>query len=207
MAGADGAGGGGGVSDVYVSLDVETTGPCPGLYSMISLGAAAFTRDGEERGTWSLNLAELPDAGRHPDTMAFWAEHPEAWERSTMAPVDPALAITDFARWVGFLGGKPIAAAWPAAFDFAFVNWYCHRFVGHNPLGFACLDIRSLAQGLTYSRGYYDLRENQIKAMRAEVDREGLTEHIAVDDAVEQGRLLVALLKRTKGGVPREVRA
>jgi len=194
------------MTDIYVSIDVESTGPAPGLYSMISLGAAAFTRDGEELGTWSANLHELPGAIRHPDTMAFWAEFSDKGTSTTenlLAPID---AMDAFQTWVVQLGAKPIAAAWPAAFDFAFVNYYCHRFLGGNPLGYACLDIRSLAMGLTYSRGYYDLREKQIKAMREEVDREGLSEHVAVDDAVEQGRLLVALLRRTKGGVPRDLR-
>jgi hypothetical protein len=170
---------------------------------MISLGAAAFSRDGAELGTWSANLHELPSAVRHPDTMAFWDGQQQAWHTATADPVDPASAMKSFVSWVVHLRGKPIAAAWPAAFDFAFVNWYCHRFVGHNPLGFACVDIRSLAQGLTYSRGYYDLRENQIKAVREEIDRHGLTEHVAVDDAVAQGRLLVALLRRTRSGVPK----
>ncbi len=194
------------MTDTYVSIDVESTGPAPGLYSMISLGTAAFERDGEELGTWSANLHELPDAIRHPDTMAFWEEHPEAWARATENPLRPIDAIRAFEAWVVALEGKPIAAAWPASFDFAFVNYYCHRFLGRNPLGHACLDIRSLAMGLTYSRGYYDLREKQFDAIRKEVNREGLTEHVAVDDAVEQGRLLVALLRRTKGGLPREMR-
>jgi hypothetical protein len=193
------------VTDLYCSIDVESTGPAPGLYSMISLGAAAFERDGAELGTWSANLHELPDAIRHPDTMAFREEHPEAWARATENPMRPVDAMSAFQAWIVGFGGEPIAAAWPAAFDFAFVNYYCHRFVGDNPLGFACLDIRSLAMGLTYSRGYYDLRDKQIEAIRQEVDRAGLREHVAVDDAVEQGRLLVALLRRTKGGLPREL--
>ena len=50
------------------------------------------------------------------------------------------------------LPGKPIAVAWPATFDFAFVNYYCHRFSAGNPLGFAALDIRSYANGLAGSR-------------------------------------------------------
>jgi DNA polymerase III alpha subunit (gram-positive type) len=194
------------VTDIYISIDIETTGPAPGLYSMISLGAAAFERDGAELGTWSANLHELLDASRHTDTMRFWEQHPEAWALATENPMQPIDAMRSFEAWVARFGGEPIAAAWPAAFDFAFVNYYCHRFLGSNPLGFACLDIRSLAMGLTYSRGYYDLRDKQIEAIRQEVDTEGLRDHVAVDDAVEQGRLLVALLKRTKGGVPRELR-
>jgi hypothetical protein len=195
------------VTDIYVSIDVESTGPAPGLHSMISLGAAAFERDGAELGTWTANLRELHDATRHPDTMAFWEKHPVAWAQATENPMWPIDAMREFQAWVVGFGGEPIAAAWPAAFDFAFVNYYCHRFIGDNPLGFACLDLRSLAMGLTYSRGYYDLRDSQIDAIQKEVDREGLRDHVAVDDAVEQGRLLVALLRRTKGGVPKQPRS
>lgn len=192
--------------DIYVSIDIESVGPAPGLYSMISLGAAAFERDGEELGTWSANIHELADAIRHPDTMAFWEQHPDEWARATDDAVWPIDAMHAFEAWVVGLGGKPIAAAWPAGFDFAFVNYYCHRFLGSNPLGYACLDIRSLAMGLTYSRGYRDLHESEMEALRAQVDRQGLREHVAVDDAVEQGRLLVALLRRTRGGVRRQLR-
>jgi hypothetical protein len=194
------------MTDIYVSIDVESTGPCPGLYSMISLGAAAFTRDGEELGTWSSNLAELPDAYRDPDTMAFWAEHPEAWALATENPIEPGIAMDAFASWVARLGGKPMAAASPASFDFSFVCWYCWKFTHKSPLGYDCIDVRSLAMGITYSRGYYDLREQQFAAIRKEVDREGLREHVALDDAIEQGRLLVALLRRTKYGVPKDLR-
>ena len=189
--------------DAYVSIDIETTGPAPGTHSMISLGAAAFSRGGEMLDTWDANLSELNDAGRHPGTMKWWEMQPEAWALATKNQIEPYDAMKSFERWVIELPGRKIAAAWPAAFDFAFVNWYCHSFVGHNPLGFACLDLRSLAMGLTYSRGYYDLRENQMRAMAGEVNREGLTEHKALDDAVKQGRLLCAMLARTRGGAPR----
>lgn len=186
--------------ETYVSIDIEATGPVPGIYSMLSLGAAAFSRDGEELGTWTANLDELEGAVRHPDTMAWWETQPLAWSLVMRDQVSPSSAMKAFEKWVVDLPGKKIAAAWPATFDFSFVNWYFHRFVGSNPLGFACLDLRSLAMGLTFSRGYYDLRENQIKELSDRVDRNGLNEHVAVDDAVEQGRLLVAMIRKTKGG-------
>lgn len=45
----------------------------------------------------------------------------------------------------------------PACHDFTFVNYYCHRFVGRNPLGYACLDLLSLAMGRLSAKGYSDL--------------------------------------------------
>lgn len=190
------------MAELYVSIDIETDGPSPGLNSMLALGAAAFSREGEELGTWYSTLYDLSDCAPNEDTMAWWQTQPEALAEVTTGRRSAVEAIPDFVRWVDSLPSKhPTAAAWPASFDFAFVNYYCHRFAERNPFGFACLDIRSLAQGLTYSRGYYDLREAQIKSIQGKVDRSGLREHVAVDDAIEQGRLLVALLELTKGGV------
>lgn len=182
------------MSETYVSLDIESTGPVPGLYSMIALGAAAFSQSGQELGCWTANLQELEGAGRHPDTMAWWQTRPREWEQATRDQEDPATAMAAFSKWVQKLPGKKIAAAWPAAFDFAFVNYYCHRFTGGNPLGFACLDIRSLAMGVTRSQGYYDLKQTEIQQMW-QVAKQGLNAHVALDDAIEQGRLLVQLLR------------
>ena len=191
------------MAELYVSLDIETDGPAPGLNNMLALGAAVFSRDGKPGPTWYSTLEPCVGAAAHPETAAWWQTQPEAWAEVCKDRRHPDEALPDFVAWLEGLGAKKlVAAAWPAAFDFAFVNYYCHRFVGRNPLGFACLDLRSLAQGLTYSRGYYDLRENQMRQLQGQVDRTGLREHVAVDDAIEQGRLLVALLARTKGGLP-----
>lgn len=199
------------MTELYVSLDIETDGPVPGMNSMLALGASAFTKDGTPRGLWYHTFYPLLDAAPNPATMEWWKTQPEAWAEVERDRRWPHKMMPNFVEWLDSLKHKDseklVAAAWPAAFDFSFVNYYCHRFVGRNPLGFACLDIRSLAQGLTYSRGYYDLRENQIKELQGQVDNTDLRPHVALDDAIGQGRLLVALLAKTKGGVPKELAA
>jgi hypothetical protein len=188
------------LSETYVSIDVEADGPVPGLFSMLSLGAAAFSGEGEELGRWEVNLRPLPNAGEHPHTMQWWRSQENAYRLATADQRDPAEAMATFVAWVEELPGLPLAAADPVAFDFSFVNWYCFRFVGRNPLGHHGLDIRSLAMGLTHSRAYHDLPEAAMKPLLAAVDREGLVQHRALDDAVEQGRLLCALIAETRGG-------
>lgn len=186
--------------EVFVSIDIETDGPAPGLNSMLALGAAAFARDGEMIGTWYKTLHPLPEAKQDVGTMKWWATQPDAWWDVNQNRVRPELAIPAFAGWVKALPGKPIAAGWPAAFDFAFVNYYCHRFNTYsgNPLGFACLDIRSFANGLAGYPDYYGLPEKELRALAGKVDTEGLRPHVAVDDAIEQGRLFVALRAKAK---------
>ena len=182
--------------EIYVSIDVEADGPAPGLHSMLALGAAAFVPDGDgwaEPDPWYATLQPLPGAAQDPETMSWWGTQPEAWREVTASPQDPAVALPGFVAWCRVLPGRPVAVGWPIAFDFAFVNYYCHRFTGGNPLGFAGLDIRSYASGLGCQREYYQLPEWKLQAMAGETDTAGLRAHIAVDDAIGQGRLFMAL--------------
>jgi hypothetical protein len=185
--------------EMFISIDVETDGPAPGVNSMLALGAAAFTRDGGMAGTWYSTLHPMEDARADKATMDWWATQPEAWAEVTKDQRDPYTAMLGFVdsceKMYADLRVKLIAVAWPAAFDFAFVNYYCHRYVGRNPLGFACLDIRSYANGLARHPDYYGLREAQVRALAGKIDKAGLREHVAVDDAIEQGRLFMALRK------------
>ena len=60
------------MTEIYISTDIEADGPIPGLYSMLSLGAAAFKPDGAIEDEFSENLTCLPDATEDPDTMDWW---------------------------------------------------------------------------------------------------------------------------------------
>jgi hypothetical protein len=198
--------------EIYVSIDIESNGPCPGVYSMLSLGAAAFAADGEQLDTWYFTLEPLHGAMEHPDTMAWWKTQPEAWAEVNTSQWDPEIAIGLFAEWVEALPGKPRAAAWPAGFDFPFVLYYLHRFAGRNPLGIACIDIRSYANGLAGMPGYYNMPDAMMQDLTRHVGYVGtsdLRDHVALDDAIGQGRLLMALIAhaqrvqddRTPGGL------
>lgn len=186
---------------MFVSIDIETDGPAPGVHSMLALGAAAFDRDGYMVDTWYRKFLPLPDSCEGDlATMEWWKTQPEAWAEVCKDQQDPGDAIPAFALWVDALREdrdcKPVAVAWPAAFDFAFVNYYLWRFAGENPLGFAALDIRSYANGLAGYPDYYGLPEEKVRELAGEVDKTGLRPHFAVDDAIEQGRLFMALRER-----------
>jgi hypothetical protein len=179
--------------EVFVSIDIESDGPAPVLYSMLALGAVAFAEDDSELGSWYASLEPLPGATRHPDTMDWWKTQPAAWEEVCSNPWPPAEAACDFVTWCDRLPGRLTAVAPPAAFDFGFVNWYCWAFAGRNPLGFSCLDIKSYAAGLARHPGYRGLSEQEIRALAGLDDGAGPLSHVAVADAREQGRLFMAL--------------
>lgn len=182
----------------YLSIDIETDGPIPGLNSMLSLGAVIIYADGSEGPMWTCNFKPLPWADPNPDTLLWWGKQPEAWQAATGNQEDFAVATQNFRRWLdGKMPPRLIAAAWPATFDFAFINYYLHSFTGGNPLGFACIDLRSLIWGLQRSRGYYTMAEKDINNLAAETTP-GLRSHVALDDAREQGQLLAAVLRRLR---------
>jgi hypothetical protein len=185
--------------EIYVSIDIETDGPCPGLNSMLALGAAAFDDEGNMAGTWYSTLEPLTGAEANAETIAWWQTQPEAWEEVCRNQKDPADAMKHFARWCEALkrAGTLIPVAKPAGFDYPFVLYYLHLFAGRNPLGIACLDLRSYTAGLMGSSRYRpaDMRK-WILANTEKPDLAGLRPHVAVDDAIEQGRIFMALRKR-----------
>jgi len=175
--------------EIYISLDIEADGPCPGVNSMLSLGAAAFdpTKGAGLAGLiaqWESNFELLPGAAQNAETMAWWATKPEAWAECRKNPQDPIFAMASFAAWVKALPGKPIAVCYPAGFDFTFVYYYLMRFNRSSPFGFSALDVKSYAMGSLGTGFAESSKRNYPKTW---FDTSLKHTHKAIDDAIEQG--------------------
>ena len=180
--------------EVYVSIDIEADGPIPGLYSMLSVGAAAFV-DGQVKSVFEANLKELEGARQHPETMKFWAKNQEAWETARQTLQDPADVMPEFFLWVENLKefGIPIPVMYPQSFDGPFISYYFHRFVGSNPFGIRGLDIKSYMMatlGLPYGAIW---KRNLPKHW---FDPSTPHTHKALDDALEQGKIFMHVLEQ-----------
>lgn len=184
--------------EVFVSTDVETDGPIPGLYSMLSFASAAYLADKTLLGTFSANLEPLPGASTHPKTMQWWKSRPEAWKAARENPEKPEEAMKRYLQWLKALPGKPVFVAYPAAFDFMFVYWYLIRFTGESPFSHSALDIKTYAMAML-KKPYYE-------SVKAKMPRRWLKEwphtHRALDDAIEQGALFCNMLAENCGQVP-----
>jgi len=69
-----------------------------------------------------------------------------------------------FARWLADLGGNDatiIFVGFNAPFDWSFINYYFHCFLGENPFGFTALDIKALYMGAT-GCSWADTRSSRI---------------------------------------------
>lgn len=177
--------------EIYVSVDVETNGKIPGPNSMLSLGAAAFTRDKQMISTFFANLITLEGSAGDPDTMEWWATQPEAWAAHRINVEQPEVAIKKFVEWVKTLPGKPVFVGYPAGFDFLFMYWYMIKFAGESPFSFSALDIKTYAAAVLKC----DYREATKKNMPTRWFK-GLPphNHKALDDAIEQGLLFCNIL-------------
>jgi hypothetical protein len=184
-----------GKKETFVSVDVETDGPIPGLYSMRSLGAAAFSEEGELLGTFSVNLRPLPGAGQDPRTMQWWSDHPEAWQRATVDAEEPPLGMRRFVEWLDGLPEPCVFVGYPTGFDFTFTYWYLIAFretTGGSPFSFSALDIKTYAMALLGT----PYRESTKRAMpKRWFPKDRPHTHVGVDDAIGQGMLFINMLR------------
>lgn len=135
------AGGPGGLPRpiLYVMFDVETDGPVPGLFSMLSVGLVGITLAGDRVWECELNLRPVPEASTDPETMAWWQEEAqrEAWDHLQLDQKEPETAIPWLRDQLVELKSRyrVFPVAWPASFDWMFLSYYMHRYAGENPLG------------------------------------------------------------------------
>jgi hypothetical protein len=176
--------------EIYVSTDVETDGPIPGPYSMLSFGSAAYLADKTLIGTFTANLETLPGASAHPDTMRWWATQPAAWAACRADLQPPERALPAYAAWLKALPGSPVFVAYPVVFDYMFVQWYLHKFAGESPFSFVGLDIKSYAMALLKTEFSAVVKSN----MPARWFDDLPYTHKALDDAIQQGALFCNIL-------------
>jgi hypothetical protein len=185
-------------ADQYVSVDIETDGPIPGPYSMLSFAMVPAGRyDGRsfQRSTPGAAsfYAELKPISRDFDPEAMKVN---GMDRDALAErgLDPQRAMLDAAAWVGDLAGedRPVLVAYPVAFDWAFMFWYFMRWSGKSPFGYSsCLDIRTLYQAK--ARTVHDLSGK--RSMPKWLLPAAPHTHNALDDAREQGELFANVLE------------
>ena len=140
--------------EVFISVDVETSGPIPGEYSLLMIGACLVDDPG-------VNFtSKLKPVGDKADPKALAVAGLSLTELAVTGE-EPAAAMTRFRDWTDTVcgaDGLPVFVGFNAAFDWSFVNYYFHRFVRMNPFGFAALDIKSY-----YGSGGIRVARHQVK--------------------------------------------
>jgi DNA polymerase III epsilon subunit-like protein len=101
---------------------------------------------------------------------------------------DPKDAMAGFRDWLGSVAqaATPVFVGFNATFDWAFVNFYFHQYLGENPFGIGGVDIKSYYMGLSGGT-WEDTRSSRIAAEFKDSSRRHT--HNALDDALEQAEL------------------
>jgi ribonuclease T len=173
--------------EVFISVDIETAGPIPGEYSLLSIGACRVDED-----TQAFECQLRPVNGNFdPKALEVTGLSLEALKHDGLAP---AAAMEQFQHWirnVSGVRGQPVFVGFNAPFDWSFVNYYFHKYLGANPFGFSALDIKALYMGAT-GCSWHDSRSSKIAA-RLKPKLHGT--HDALHDARYQAELFRLIRK------------
>ena len=125
-----------------IVVDVESDGPVPHLYSMVSFGAVVVEP--------SLSLAfkgeVRPVSDRFlPEALAISGVSREQHLRFD----EPGAVMERFERWVRESSkGRPVFASDNLAYDWQWINYYFHAYLGRNPFGWSGRRIGDLYCGM-----------------------------------------------------------
>ncbi|HUS12450.1 MAG TPA: 3'-5' exonuclease [Pyrinomonadaceae bacterium] len=174
------------MKETYISVDVESSGPIPGAYSLLSIGACVVGNTGEAfyAEIQPINDAYVPEAievaGKSMEELALSGQTPES-------------AMKSFRNWLATVSYdvSPVFVGFNAAFDWSFINWYFHTYLGENPFGIGGIDIKSFYMGMC-GCSWEDTRSSHISATFKGPSHHT---HNALDDAKEQAEMFELMLK------------
>jgi len=173
-------------SEVYISVDIETAGPNPNDYSLLTIGACTIAESPQ------MFYVEIQPVNSKfvPEALAISRLSMERLEKRGLAP---KAAMAQFDEWVRAQAQgdqKPVFVAFNAAFDWMFVNDYFHRYLGRNPFGHTALDIKSLYMGLTGVRW----EETAMRYVGPRYLGDQQLTHHALRDAMDQAQIFQKIL-------------
>ena len=139
----------------YIMVDVETDGPIPGDYSMVCFGAIIVDEALDK--TFYGQLKPVSDRWI-PEALSVSGFAREV----TLEFDEPAEVMARFQEWILLhCQERPLFISDNNGFDWQFVNYYFHHFLGNNPFGHSSTNLGSLYKGLVKdtSRNFKSLRK------------------------------------------------
>lgn len=125
-----------------IVVDVESDGPAPGLYSMVSFGAIVVDHKLDK--TFYGKVKPISDQWI-PDALAI----SQITRQEHLSYNEPMDVMTEFNKWlVENSKGSPVFISDNNGFDWQFINYYFHKYLGENPFGYSSRRIGDLFCGL-----------------------------------------------------------
>ncbi len=166
---------------MFIMVDIEADGPCPGEYSMVALGAVVVADPPVN--TFYATFKPVSDKWM-PEALAV----PGFSREETLLFDSPEVSMERFSAWLEAAGkgreGRPHFISDNNGFDWQFVNYYFWRFCGRNPFGHSSTNLGSLYKGVV--RDFY----RSFKHMRKTAH-----DHNPVNDAKGNAEALVRIAR------------
>jgi len=185
--------------DVYFSADVETDGPIPGPFSMLSFAIVlAGTFDGVEfRRPSSYSHSIYKELKPISDLYEPEALRVNGLDRERLLRTgeDPEVAMQEASCWVRSLAGsaQPVLVAYPLSFDWTWLYWYFVRYARDgSPFDYSkCFDIKTalaVKARIPVSEAGRSRIHPSLRTQRPHT-------HNALDDAVAQADLFANIFQ------------
>ena len=184
----------------FMCIDIEASGPVPGLFNMVSLGIVPVRLQPD--GKWAVDSIELYQ--EYQPIFPGWDDGAEKIHHITRGHLEkhgleikPAMeALKDWAK-SNSKKSRCVFVGHNAPFDWSYVAYY-FAYVGmENPFGYNALDTKALAMGKLDSGWLETSKENLQRKLSLRPQDEGQV-HNAVYDARYQAEILAALLNLPK---------
>jgi hypothetical protein len=187
------------MTDIYFSADVETDGPIPGPFSILSFAlvyAGAF--DGQHflrPQTYAQTFyAELKPISGNYELAALRVNGLDR-ERLCREGKEPESIMTEACKWVNKIAGsnKPVLVAYPLSFDWSWLYWYFIRFSAEgSPFGHSrCFDIKTAFA----VKGSIPIANAGRSNLLHSLQPDRTHSHHALDDAIEQAEIFANIFQ------------
>jgi len=183
---------------VYVALDCEASGPVPGLYNLVSIGAVPVIQDGKRHRVLDDELyIEFKPVfpGFQREAMSI---HGITRGHLNKHGVDPKQGMKQLKDWALGLrrstNDKLVFVGHNAPFDWSYISYYFTWAKIRNPFGYKALDTKALAMG-KLDIPWLATNKDVLEQYMPEIGSEDMSQkHRADYDARFQARILAALL-------------
>jgi hypothetical protein len=186
-------------TDVYISADVETDGPIPGPYSMLSFalvlagkfGGGSFEAPKDFRTKFYVELQPISNDFQLEALQVNGLDR----DRLVREGTHPADAMTKAAEWVREVAGdaRPVLVAYPLSFDWLWLYWYFVRFsaTGSPFTHSGCFDLKTAVA----VKGHLPIGRAGRKNLPRHLRPSDHHSHHALDDAIEQAEIFARVFE------------
>ena len=168
-------------SENFVSVDVETSGPIPGEFSLLSIGACVVFNP---ENTFECLLKPL-NSNFNPKALEVTGLSLDNLREIGLKPKDAFKQFDDWLSTTSEFDNSPIFIGFNTPFDWSFINYYFHRFLGKNPFGYTAIDIKSVFMGVTQC----DWTDTRSSIIDKRLKPKSKSNHTALQDAKYQAEL------------------